>query len=87
MSNQNEKQTKIKITESSFRTQADDVLQYMHDFGSITPLDAMKDLGVMRLAARINDLRNRGIQITSEMVTGKNRYGRTIHYARYKKAV
>ena len=87
MNNQNEKQKKTKITESSFRTQADDVLQYMHDFGSITPLDAMKDLGVMRLAARINDLRNRGIQITSEMVTGKNRYGRTIHYARYKKAV
>lgn len=36
--------------------QRDEVLAYMREFGSITPLDALVDLGVMRLAARIDEL-------------------------------
>lgn len=61
------------------------ILQYIDDFGSITPLEAMADLGVMRLAARIADLRRSGIQIVSEMVSGTNRYGKPVHYARYRR--
>ena len=38
-------------------TQCDRILQYMHDFGSINPVQAMSDLGVMRLGARIWDLK------------------------------
>ena len=33
-------------------TQAQRVLDYIDEFGSITQLDALKDLGVMRLASR-----------------------------------
>lgn len=65
-------------------TQTDRVYQYMKDFGSITQLDAIKDLGVMRLASRISDLRNMGIAITREMETSKNRYGENTTYARYR---
>ena len=60
------------------------IVNYMRDFGSITALDAMRDLGCMRLASRISDLRARGFQIEREMETGKNRYGEKTSYARYR---
>ena len=67
--------------------QTDRVFKYMKDFGSISPKEAMNDLGVMRLAARISDLkedlRETGIEIETKMEKGKNRYGETTHYARY----
>lgn len=40
-------------------SQREKVLQYMRDFGSIYPQQAFFDLGVMRLAARISDLKKR----------------------------
>ena len=64
-------------------TQCDRVKKYMNDFGSITQLDAMRDLGVMRLASRISEMRMRGVAIGSKMETGKNRYGEPIKYKRY----
>ena len=70
--------------ENKKTTQCDRIVKYMQDFGSITQLDAIKDLGVMRLASRISDLRNMGIAITKEMETAKNRYGEKTSYARYR---
>ena len=64
-------------------TQSMKVLKYMMDFGGITPIDAMKDLGVMRLAARISDLEDQGFEIVHERESGKNRYGEKTSYARY----
>lgn len=62
------------------------ILDYMDEFGSITPLEAMRDLGVMRLAARIHDLGSRyGIQIERETVFDKNRNGDAIHYTKYRR--
>ena len=40
--------------------QAERVLKYMRDFGSITQLEAMQDLGCMRLGARVYDLKREG---------------------------
>ena len=65
-------------------TQTDRIYKYMQDFGSITQLDAIKDLGVMRLASRISDMKNMGIPIVREMETSKNRYGEPTTYARYR---
>ena len=64
--------------------QTDRVLRYMRDFGSITPLQALGDLGVMRLGARIWDLRREGHCISRRMVSGKNRYGEATSYAAYR---
>lgn len=64
-------------------TQCNQVLEYMRDFGSITQLDAIRDIGCMRLASRINDLREQGYAIGRRIKTGKNRYGNTIHFAEY----
>lgn len=65
-------------------TQTDRVFQYLRDTGSITPLDALREFGCMRLGARIWELRNeRGVAIRTEYETKKNRYGDTTTYARY----
>ena len=53
--------------------QTERIRQYMHDFGSITQLEAMQDIGCMRLAARIADLKRDGHAIRREMETSKNR--------------
>jgi hypothetical protein len=58
----------------------------MKDYGSITSMEAVNEYGIMRLASRINDLRAQGIAISSETVSGKNRYGETTHYAVYRLA-
>ena len=64
-------------------TQCEKVLEYMKDFGSISPLEAMQDIGCMRLAARIADLREQGHPIGRRMKTSKNRYGRDVSFAEY----
>ena len=47
-----------------------------HPEGS-TPRDAMQELGVSRLAARINDLKNMGYVIDSQLMKVITRYGTT----------
>lgn len=64
-------------------TQAQRVLDYMKDFGSITQLEALRDIGVMRLASRISDLRRSGVAIDSERVAVENRYGENCYIKRY----
>ena len=65
-------------------SQCDMILQYIEDTGGITAWEAMREFGCMRLAARISDLRRRGIEILKETVTDKNRYGKRVRYARYR---
>ena len=63
-------------------TQCDKVLHYMRQFGSITQLEAL-NIGCMRLASRISDLRQQGYAIGRRMKTGKNRYGESVSFAEY----
>ena len=65
-------------------TQCNRILDYISKYGSITPLDAMNQLGVMRLASRINDLKRKGHSIQKEMVTANNRFGEKVSFAKYK---
>lgn len=59
------------------------IIKYMNDFGSITAYEAIKDLGVMRLASRISDLRRKGYVIKKVTEKGVNRYGEPARWARY----
>ena len=63
--------------------QTERVITYIEEFGSITQLEALKDLGIMRLASRISDLKRAGYPITSEVETAKNRYGEKTRFKRY----
>lgn len=64
-------------------TQAQMVLAYIREFGSITQLDALRDIGVMRLASRVSDLRKQGYNITGKSEAVKNRFGGTSYIKRY----
>ena len=63
--------------------QTEKVLRYMQEFGSITSLQAMQDLGVMRLASRITDLKQSGYDVQSRYIHSKNRYGEPVKYKEY----
>ena len=60
------------------------ILAYMNEFGSITPLEAMRDLGVYRLAARISDLRRLGHMVVSDWVEVSNRWGEKSRVKSYR---
>lgn len=65
-------------------TQPEMVKKYIEDFGSITPLQALADLGVYRLSACIFKLRKSGVAIITETEKSINRYGKPMKYGRYK---
>jgi len=57
-------------------------LAYMQVYGSITPLEAMNELGIYRLSDVIFKLRDR-YEIKTERVTTLNRYEEKISYGKY----
>ncbi len=64
-------------------TQTARILAYLEQFGSITQLEAIRDLGIMRLASRISEMRKNGIPITDKTETVTNRYGEKTYIKRY----
>ena len=72
--------------ENSKPTQAQRVLDYIQEFGSITQLEALRDLGVMRLASRVSELKKNGYKIVGEKVSVSNRWGEKCYIKRYSLA-
>jgi len=72
-----------EIKEFAKATQTERVLAYMEDNGAITPIEALAELGVMRLASRISDLKRLGVPIAKKMVKRENRYGEPVSFAEY----
>lgn len=64
-------------------TQKERIINYIKEFGSITSLDAYRDLGITQLGARIDGLKKDGYIFKTEWESGKNRYGDKIDYKRY----
>ena len=54
-----------------------------HEKG-ITQIEALNELGILRLASRISELRDEGFQISKDMVSVTNRYGEKCKVARYR---
>lgn len=67
-------------------TQAQRVIDYIRETGSITQLEAIKELGVLRLSAVVFILKEQGYAIKSELVPVKTRYG-TTHIAKYSEVI
>ncbi len=67
-------------------TQCQIILDYMKQFGSISTLEAFRDLGVARLASRIHDLKSMGYDIVSETKSAKNRFGEKTYFKVYRLA-
>ncbi|MFN3925688.1 MAG: helix-turn-helix domain-containing protein [Pseudarthrobacter sp.] len=53
-------------------SQADRVLAALLEGKTITPLEALWSFGCYRLAARVHDLRRRGIPVMTELVRAPN---------------
>ena len=64
-------------------TQCEMIVNYMEHNGSITPKDAMLELGCYRLASRITDLRQKGFPIEVEMIAFTKWNGEKSRYAKY----
>ena len=63
--------------------QTDRVLEYISTFGSITALEALRDLGVMRLSSRICDLQRSGVRFYKVRENILNRFGEKCWIVRY----
>lgn len=64
-------------------SQNDKILKYLQTHKSINQLEACYELSCFRLSARIADLKERGHNIKTTMVTRKNSEGHTVNYAEY----
>jgi hypothetical protein len=56
------------LLDPALRSQEDNVLDYLRTGREIDPMSALRMFGIMRLGARIFDLRARGHVITSRTV-------------------
>lgn len=74
------------MTLQSDPSQRKAVLHWLMNNGSITQMEAIEMFGATRLSAIIFDLRKEGYPISTEMVKGKTRFGRTTRYAVYRLA-
>ena len=68
---------------NEFRTQTEELYDYLKENGSITQMKALRELGIMRLASRISDLRRQGVPISKEMINVKAKNGRVASVACY----
>lgn len=66
------------------QTQKELIIQYINDFGSITPAEAFTDLGIYNFSARLAELKAQGYSFDMQKEKGKNRYGRTVSWGRYR---
>lgn len=65
-------------------TQNEAVLRHLLDNGNITSLEAMNKYGIMRLGARVYDLKKQGYPIKTYLRVGKSRNGESMVYAEYR---
>ena len=64
-------------------SQEQKVLGYMLEHGSITPLEAIREFGILRLAPRISNLERRGYKIKHQPVIVNTRDGDTTRVMSY----
>ena len=62
------------------------VIDFIDEFGSITPLDAIREFGITRLASRVYELKKLdGIELKAVPEPSINRYGKKVVHARYSR--
>ena len=64
--------------------QRERVLKYIEKRGSITGLEAVTELGVMKLSNRISEMLAAGVPIVKEWVDVENRFGEPCRVVRYR---
>lgn len=64
-------------------TQKQMVRGYLEKYGSITTLQAFRDLCIMDLQGAIRDLIKEGMDIQKKIVYKRNRFGKMVHFKKY----
>ena len=64
-------------------SQKNRIVDYIKQFGSITSWEAYKELGVMQLGARIDQLKKEGYIFRTEWIQTKNRFGENVSFKKY----
>lgn len=65
-------------------TQKERIINYIKTYGSITPLDAFRDLGITKLATVISLMKREDNVIFYQHYEGAyNRFGERVYYMRY----
>lgn len=73
-----------QITKATKATQRLRIMQHLKSGKTLTQLEALREYGIMRLPARIEELRKRGEPIATEMITVENKYGERVRVAEYR---
>ncbi len=73
-----------QITQATKATQRLRIMQHLNSGKTLTQLEALREYGIMRLPARIEELRKRGEPIVTEMITVENKYGERVRVAEYR---
>ena len=68
-------------------TQKEEILDFMRQFGWITPMHAFQEIGCTKLATRIGELIRAGYKIEKQVYHYKNWRGQPRHFTRYRLVV
>ena len=63
--------------------QSERIFMYINQYGSISPLEAFRDLGITKLATVVSNMKRDGIQFYQQMQKSKNRWGEDCWFMRY----
>lgn len=63
----------INLNEKESRTQCNMIADYLQKGYSITSLEALEKFGCLRLASRVHDLKERGLNIGKKIITLPNK--------------
>ena len=64
-------------------TQHERILGYVMNHGSITPMEAFRELSITKLSTRIGEMRRAGIAFVKTRVDSENKFGEPVHYMQY----
>jgi len=64
--------TKVNVINDRFSSQQDKIIEHLQSFGSISPKEALKYYGSMRLSAHIFNLKQNGWNIVTTMKQSGN---------------
>lgn len=64
-------------------TQKERLIRYLKEEGSVTALEAVRELGILQLSARLCELIDDGYDFDSKVESSLNRYGEKVWYKRY----
>lgn len=68
------------------KTQKQEILDYIEQYGSITSMEAFAEIGCTKLSTRISELRREGWEFDIDYISYERKDHRVTEFARYSNA-